>query len=465
MAIGKKISRRSFIKGVTCAVGFPYIVPSSVFGKAGAVAPSNRVTMGFIGVGSQGSRDLTGFLGNNGVQVVAVCDVDKGTATYRSGRTYGREPARRRIEDYYAKQRLSGSYKGCDVYGDYRDLIKRDDIDAVLIATPDHWHAIIAIAAARAGKDIFCQKPLAYTIAEGRAICDAVDKYGVVWQTGSQQRSDTRFHRVCELVRNGRIGKVSSVTVGLPCGNGNYWNPSKEICPVPDGFDYDMWLGPAPWAPYSPGRCHGNWRWVSDYSGGQITDWAGHHIDIAQWAMGTELTGPVEIVGSGKFPTGEGVLYDTVEEYRFECRYAEGFKLIVTDSRRYPKYKDGVRLSPGYIDGLGILFEGTEGWIHINRNGLDARPGGVLDCVIAPEEIRLYKSDDHRANFVNCIKSRGRTAAPAEIGQRSISVGHLGLAAIKLGRKLRWDPLNEQFINDSQADRLLSRPMRSPWRL
>ena len=376
--------------------------------------------------------------------MVAVCDVD--TAYRNRGRDL--------VNEKYGSS-------DCATYNDFRDLIARKDINAVLIALPDHWHAIPAIMAARAGKDIYGEKPLAYNIAEGRAICDAVKRYGIVWQTGSQQRSDWKFRRACELVRNGRIGKVNTVRVGLPYGNYR----SDKILPtaVPDGFDYDMWLGPAPSAPYCPGRCHIHFRWISDYSSGQIADWAGHHCDIAQWGMGTQYTAPVEIEGKGYFP---GDFYDTVEGFQFECKYAEGFTMIVADSDKNIKEKDGITFTKdSFKEGIGVLFEGTEGWIQVNRTGLDVYPQSLRDTVIGPDEIHLYESNDHIGNFIDCVKTRSETIAPAEAAHHSIMIGHLGVAAMKLDRKLKWDPKSEHFIGDPEADRLLSRPMRSPWHL
>ena len=429
------INRRQFInRAVRTTAGamvLPYFVSSSALGKAGAVSPSNRIVMGAIGVGSKGTRNMRSFLNRAGVQVVAVCDVD----------AKHRENACNYVNAKYDN-------RDCAMYGDFRELLCRDDIDAVSIATPDHWHAIAAISAARAGKDVFAEKPLAYNIAEGRAICDAVTQFGIVWQTGSQQRSDRRFRFACELVRNGRIGKVHTVKVGLPYGGSSSKTIASSPAAVPAGFDYETWLGPAPWAPYRPERCPGNFRWVRDYSGGQITDWAGHHCDIAQWGMGTELTSPVEIKGTGEAPA-DG-LWDTVYKYRFVCKYAEGFTVIVADSTKHK---------------MGVLFEGTNGWVYVTRGAIEAHPKSLLQSQIGPNEIHLYESNDHKGNFLDCVRSKSQTAAPAEVGHRSIMVGHLGLIAIKLGRKLHWEPVRERFVNDSEADALLSRPMRSPWRL
>jgi len=413
------------------SVGFPYVVPSSVFAADGSTAPSNRIVTGCIGVGGKGTGDMRGFLQKPQVRVVAVCDIQAEL----------RENARNIVNEHYGSN-------DCAAYNDFREIITRGDIDAVMIATPDHWHAIPAIMAARAGKDIHCQKPLAHNIAEGRAICDAVTKYGVVWQTGSQQRSQYNFRRACELVRNGRIGKVQTVEVGLP----TRWQqtcPPQPVQPVPEGFDYEMWLGPAPWAPYTEKRCIPlGWRWIYDYASGLITDWGAHHLDIAQWGMGTDQTGPVEIQAE-QVVFGTGGLWNTANRYKVTCRYAEGFTLIVADTDKLLQ---------------GIRFIGDQGWVHVNRNkGVDAHPKSLLDSHIGPNEIQLYKSDDHIGNFLDCIRTRAQTAAPAEIGHRSVAIGHLGTIAMKTGRKLKWDPQKERFIADDSANRLLSRPMRYPW--
>jgi len=389
--------------------------------------------MGCIGVGSKGTGNMRNFLSKDEVQVVAVCDVD----------TDHRNKARDIVNEEYGS-------RDCATYNDFREVIERKDIDVLSLALPDQWHAIPAIMAARAGKDIYAEKPLARTIHEGRAICDAVHRYGRVWQTGSQQRSSSNFHRACELVRNGRIGKVYKVEVGLPTGKSTI---PKKALPVPEGLDWNMWLGPAPWRPYCDfgrGGCHYDWRHIMDYSGGQLTDWAGHHIDIAHWGLGLERTGPVEIEGRGTYPR-DG-LYNVPYEYKFTCKYANGLTMVVANVPQQPK-------------GKGTMWYGEEGWVHIDRGGFDAEPKSVLNEVIGPDEIKLYKSLDHKQNFLDCVKSRKETVAPVEVGHRSISVGLLGEIAMLTGRKLKWDPVNERFINDAEADRLLSRPMRSPWHL
>jgi len=421
-----QITRRSFLKGTAAiggaAIGLPAIVPASVFG---ANAPSNRIVMGAIGVGSQGTGDMQGFLSKSEVQMVAICDIDKG-----------------HLDN--AKKIVDGKYgnKDCAAYHDFRELIGRGDLDAVQLAVPDHWHAIPAIAAARAGLDIHGQKPLARSIREGRAMCDAVHRYGRVWQTGSQQRSDYKFRRACELVRNGRIGKILKVEVGLPTGGGT---DVKPVMPIPEGLDWNRWLGPAPYVPYR-GVSHWDWRWIMDYSGGQLTDWAGHHIDIAHWGMGWDYTGPVEIEGKGNYPT-EG-LYNVATRYKFDCTYADGTVLTVADNQQITQ---------------GAKWYGEKGWIHVNRGGLNASDEKILREEIGKNEIRLYESRDHKQNFLDCVKSRELTICPVEVGHRSISVGLLGEIAMLTERKIKWDPDKEEIIGDPEASALLGRSYREPW--
>lgn len=431
---GSNMTRRQFIKRAGSlaagAAAFPYIIPGAALGLNGATAPSNRITIGCIGMGGMGTGNMEGFLGHPGAQVVAVCDVDE----------HHRNRARDKVNDRYENT-------DCATYHDFRELIARGDIDAMSLALPDHWHAIPAIMAARAGKDIYGEKPLAYNITEGRAICDAVARYGRVWQTGSWQRSQQHFRFACELVRNGRIGAVKRVKVGLPSGNSIHQGATAPA-PPPSGFDYDMWLGPAPWKPYAPARCHWNFRWIMDYAGGQLTDWAGHHIDIAHWGMNTERSAPVEIEGKAVWPTAEDGLFDAPPDYEFTCQYAEGFTMHISSK------------NPG-----GARFEGSEGWVHVTRGHIDAHPKSLLSSVIGPSEIHLYESSNHIANFLDCVRTRSETITPAETAHHSVMVAHLGMIAMKLERKVRWNPKTERFVNDPEADRLLSRAMRSPWHL
>ncbi len=450
----RSLSRREFLHRTATAgiatVAFPHVIPSSALGADGAVAPSNRITVGIIGTGNQGTNDLRAFLSDERVQVVAVCDVNRESAGYWNGAVAGRDPATRIVEEHYAKKSPSGGYKGCDIYTDFRQLLARKDLDAVEVATPDHWHAIPMIAAAKAGKHIYCQKPLSLTIAEGRAMSNAVKKYKVTFQCGSQQRSDSKFRHACELVRNGRLGKLHTVKVGQPAGHPDYGKTGdhKATEPVPEGFDYNFWLGPAPDAPYCPARCHVNFRWNLGYSGGQVTDWGGHHPDIAQWGMGTEHTGPVEIKNAkGKFPS-RTELWNTATEYYFECIYQNGVKLIVSDKHK-----------------MGVTFEGSEGSVYVTRGAFETNPQSLWDSPIAPNEIHLYESKHHFRNFIDCILAKTETIAPCEVAHRSISIAHLGNIAMLLGRDLKWDPAKERFVGDAEANKLLSRPYRAPWKL
>ncbi|HEY3320064.1 MAG TPA: Gfo/Idh/MocA family oxidoreductase [Planctomycetota bacterium] len=440
----KCFSRRHFLLSAGATLAAPYIIPSSALGDDKRPAPSDRITMGCIGVGGRGTVDLNTFLGRNDVQILAVCDPDKGSTRYEDAWHRGMAPAAESIEKRYAGAKASGAYKGCSQYTDFRELLARDDIDAVCIATPDHWHAPIAVAAAKAGKDIYCEKPLSLTVAAGRAMADAVARYGRVFQCGSQRRSSAKCRSSCELVRNGRIGTLKTVKVGLMGGHWIRSNAAKvnDVEPVPEGFDYEMWLGPAAWAPYTFNRCHWNWRWNREYSGGMVTDWGAHYIDMAHWGMGTEETGPIEIEGTGTFPPVTD-LWNTPTAFKFECLYANGVKMTVSSG------------------GGGVRFEGTDGWVDLEGG----TSPNLANATIGPSDIHLYQSSDQHGNFIECVKTRRRTAAPAEVAHRSITPAHLGNIAMLLGRKLKWDPVAERFIDDTTADRFLSRAMRAPWHL
>ena len=428
----QRVTRRGFLKqaaGISAAVGFPYLIRSSALGKAGSVAASNRITIGFIGVGGHGiDMNLRTFLGQPDAQAVAVCDVDSNNMN----------KARDIVNQKYGNT-------DCATYKDFRDVIARDDIDAVMVSTPDHWHVPISIAALQAGKDVECEKPT-LTVREGRAVVETVKRYNRVFQWSTEDRSVYEYHRMCELVRNGRIGKVHTVRVELPSGPNDPGNPTPM--PVPKELDYDMWLGPAPWAPYTKDRIHWNFRWIQDYSGGQLTDWGAHLLDGAQWGNNSEHTGPVEVEGKGVFC--EGGLYDTAKEYHIEYKYADGVTLIV---------KSG---NPS------LRFEGSEGWIgNVGwRAPLQTEPKSILDSVIGPNEIHLYTCQGgEQRNFLDCIKSRKECYFPPEIGQRCFTIAHIGNISMLLGRRLKWDPDKEEFVNDEQANRMLSRSMRSPWHL
>ena len=436
--MGKKtISRREFLTRATGAavgaLGFPYIVSSSALGKAGSprrIAANNRITMACIGMGNQGTAHMGwrggnvpnlnwvesgGFMGSAEVQMVAVCDVDDRWLNQ----------ARDIANKYYGNQDCAG-------YKDFRELLARDDIDAVVTATPSHWNAIINIAAARAGKDIYCEKPMSLTIGEARAMADAVKRYGRVYQMGTQQRSDRNFRFACELVRSGYIGDVKSVTIGVggparPC--------SLPGEPVQDYIDWEMWLGPAPQRPFHPGLLRHGWMGYWDYGGGEMTNWGPHHFDIAQWGLGMDDSGPVEVIP----PDGKD------------------FKVLTY------RYSNGVIMTRDNAN--GVLFTGAEGKIEVNRGHLRTWPESLARQKIKPEEIHLYESRSHQGNFLECIRTRSKTVCDEEIGCRSITVCHLGNIAYRLGRPLKWDPGKERFVNDDQANRMLKQPMRSPWRL
>ena len=436
---GNIITRRRFIKQATGfaagAIAFPYIIPASALGKDGNIAPSNRINLAIIGLAGMGGAwwgHLPVFLEMADVQVLAVCDVQQKF----------REKSLAMAEKKYG----AGFCKG---YNDFREVIARDDIDAVVIAAPDHWHAIMTIAAAKAGKDIYCEKPLTRTVAEGIAVREAVKKYGAVFQHGTQQRSDAKMVFGCELVLNGRIGKLKNVRMGIPGGERTGGWPT---IPVPDGFDYDMWLGPAPWAPYNEKRCLGgithSWYFISDYCIGHLSGWGAHHIDSAAQGTGTDYTGPVEIEGTADFPT-DG-LYDTAVTWKIKYAFANGVTWDCTDASR---------------NKIGVLFEGTDGWVYIWRNTIDAHPKSLLTEKIGPNEIHLYKSPEHRRNFIDCIKTGGQTAAPIDVAHHSNTICSLGDIATRLGRKLQWNPEKELFVNDDNANRMLKRPYRSPWQL
>jgi len=420
-------TRRRFLQTAAAAVAAPTIVSARALGGEGAVAPSERITVACIGLGSQGRANLHAFLGQRDAQVVALCEVDELNL-------------KRAVADVASRV---GSDAGVTTTKDFRDLIVRPDIDSVMISTPDHWHAPMSVAAAKAGKDVICEKPTV-TIAEGRTLCDVVKRYGTVYQTSTEDRSVPQYLRIAELVRNGRIGKLHTIHVGLPAGPGGPGNPTPQ--PVPPGLDWEMWLGPATWAPYCPDRVHFNFRWISDYSCGMLADWGMHLLDTAQWGNDSEHTGPVEVEGTGEyFANG---LYDTAHHFDLTYKYASGVVLHVKST------------------GPAIRFEGSDGWVGNTgwRAPVQASSPAILDSVIGPEETHLYTcpQGEHR-NFLDCVKSRKDPYFPAEIAQRCNTICHMGNIAMQLRRKLRWDPENERFVDDPEANRLLSRVYREPW--
>jgi predicted dehydrogenase len=423
-----RLTRRQFLQSsAALAASAPLILPSRVW--SAQPGPNERITLGFIGVGKQARGLMNGFLHSQGTQVVAVCEVD----------TTRREHAQKTVEDFYAKKSGAG-FKGCAAYHDFRELTARKDIDAAVIATPDHWHAIPVAAAADAGKDMYCEKPLSLTIYEARAMVRAVRRNQRVFQTGSMQRSSPEFLKACELVRNGRIGQVKQVIVDV--GGPSRWCDLPEE-PMEPGLDWNFWLGPAPLRPYnsilSPRGVHDHypaWRNYREYSGGGMTDWGAHHFDIAQWGLGMDDSGPVEIIPPEDPKATKGVRF----------LYANGVEMIHGNSG-------------------GVLFIGDKGRILVNRGKFKAEPESIAQEPLGEKAIRLYKSPGHIQDFLNCVRSRKRPICDVEIGCRSVTVCHLGNLAYWNHRRLKWDPAKERFIGDDEANTWLNPPKRAPWKV
>ena len=452
-------NRREFLKRALTAAGaaaaFPSIVPSSVFGRS---APSNKIHIGAIGLGRIArEHDLPGTLPYDEARVTAVCDLD--AKRLKEGREF--------VEAFYAKKTGKVDYLSVKTYGDFRELLADKEIDAVIISTPDHWHAVPAIAAAKAGKDIYLQKPASLTIAEGRAMSDTIHRTGRILQIGSQQRSMPQFRYACELVRNGRIGRLLSIKIGLPI------DPAGDVeseMPVPKNLNYDMWLGSTPLVYYTEKRVHPQndysrpgWLRCEQFGAGMITGWGVHHLDIAHWAMDLEYSGPVEVEAQAEFP--KKGLWDVHGKYRITAKYANGVIMTVCD-----EFPNGVR------------FEGSSGWIFVKRGNyaatasdpaaqganakaLDAGDPKILASKIGPDEIHLYESEEQHKNWLDCIRTRRQPIAPAEVGHRTCSACLVGHIAMKIPRKLYWDPAQERFKGDDAANALLSRPMRAPWKI
>jgi predicted dehydrogenase len=429
-------TRRDFLKRSASALAgtilLPEIIPSSVLGMGNSVPPGDRILIGAIGTGSQGMANMRDFLRlGNAVQFVSVCDVDAS-----------------RLAKAKSVVDAANKNSDCRTYGDYREFFQREKLDAVSIALPDHWHGIIYTEAANNKLHVYGEKPICRTIEDGKTIVQAVRKNKIIWQTGSWQRSQANFHKGAELVINGRIGKIKRIEVGLPDGDLSIGTP--PVKEVPAELNWEMWLGPALKVPYR-GVSHWDWRWILDYSGGQLTDWAGHHIDIANWGAGLEKTGPVEIAGTGVYPR-EGI-FNAPVEYDFLCRYANGIEMRVANSSRLPM-------------GMGTVWYGDLGWIYVNRGGrIAASDPKILDEVIGENEIHLYKSENHWQNFVDCIHSGKETIAPVDVAYRAISVALLGEIAMTTGQKINWDPEKEEILGNPLAARLLRRPYRQPWKL
>ena len=438
------LNRRKFIQRFAATVAAPAIIPASALGRGPIPAPSDRIAMGFIGMGSMGFNNLRGFIQKPDVQVLAVCDVNRSGNNYagRNNDQRGREPAGSFVDSFYADRADSMTYAGCDAYVYFWQLLERTDIDAVCLALPDHWHAYMTVAAAKAGKDMYSEKPLSRTIHEGRAMVKAVRKYDRVFQTGSQQRSEANFRHACELVRSGYIGEITKVYAQVGSISRPFPGGEQE---VPDGFDYELWLGNAPQAPYHPDRVSGSynteegaWRAWRPYSAGHVADWGAHNYDIALWGLGMDGTGPKRLIAA-----------EEAEENELTLVYDGGTPVI--------KKK-------GPHEGM-IQFIGTDGWVGVSRGDIWASDENLLTQELSDSDTHLYKSDDHRRDFLSCVKNRRRPICDVEIGHSSCTACLTSEIAMRLGRSLKWDPVKEVFPDDDEASALVTRSMRAPWRV
>lgn len=446
----KSQSRRSFLKKgaatVAGMVALPTIIPASALGRNGFIAPSDRIEMGMIGCGGMGRGNMKNLLKlpNKMVEMVALCDVD----------------VNQLATSHNDISALRNGVSDARNYEDFREMLDKEKMDAAILALPDHWHSVMATHVADKGIHIYGEKPLARSIVEGRAIVDAVQRNKITWQTGSWQRSIYNFHRASELVRNGVIGKITHVEVGLPDGRQPIGTPPIQT--PPEGVNWDMWLGPAPKVPFR-GVLHFHWRWIMDYSGGQLTDWAGHHVDIAHWGLGYDDKAPIEIEGKGVYPT-EGI-YDVPVAYDFTCLYDTGVKIRVANQSTYKNRRGQGTDVNATRGGMGVVWYGEKGWIHVDRGGFWASEASILNTPESALNEKLYKSTSHVKNFVDCIKSGEETITPVHVAHNSITVGLLGEIAMLTNKKLLWDAKTERFTNSEKANRLLNRPFRSPWKL
>ena len=417
------------------AMAAPAIVPSCVLG---ADAPSKKIVVGVVGWGMQGPGNTDSFLHQPDCQVVAACDLDKNHLAQ----------AVNKVNEFYKNQ-------DCKAYHDYREMMARTDIDAVMIAIPDHWHALVATEAANQKKDIYGEKPLARTIAEQQAIVRAVQKNRRIWQTGSWQRSVENFHYGAEIVRNGLIGKITEVQVGLPDGHYDFAGTAKHntVTDPPETLDYERWIGPSKMMPYIEARVHMNWRWNYNTGGGQLLDWIGHHCDIAHWGLGFDNTGPFEVEGKGEFPP-EDAMWNTCTKYRATLKYPN--EVTMTIAGGHPDIRSGTK------------WIGTDGWVWVDRGGFEcSKPEFKETSRLTSEQrkIKLIKSSNHVGNFIASIKSGQPTIAPVETAHHSAIPGHLSLIAMLVGRKIKWDAEKEIILDDAEASKLLTRPYREPWKL
>ena len=439
------LSRRSFIKQASAAAIAPAIIPSSALGLAGTVAPSNRIVMGSIAVGGQARHLIGSAIQQPDTQIVALCDVNRVTV----------EAEKAKVDAYYDNQ-------DCALYADFRELTARKDVDALIVAPPDHWHAIPCILAAKAGKDVYCEKPLTHTLKEGRAVVDAVHANHIILQVGSMQRTQRDMKRACELVRNGYLGKITHINVGLP--NGGHRHFVSTFPAPPETLDYEMWVGPARWAPYHPKRLDWNWRWYMEFGGGNLMDWIGHHGDIAHMGMGWDEIGPVRIepeiwtLETELHPPSNRVnLYNDPLSYRSRLTYAGGVTMTIGSM--------GVMPSVFTDNGeTGTQWFGENGdWVYVSREKIASNNPKLMEVEFAPGDFRFTAEENHMRDFLDCVKSRKQPSAPAEAGHRSASLGHLSKIACELGKTLEWDHKAEKFTNSKKANRLLGRENRGNW--
>ncbi|MFT5107481.1 MAG: putative dehydrogenase [Pseudoalteromonas tetraodonis] len=421
-----KFTRRQFLRSTA-----PLIVAPSVLGRAGAAPPNSRIQMACIGVGGQGTSNMNALRQDERVQMVAICDVDTG---------------------HRNRALVACGLKPEAGYNDFREILARKDIDAVMIATPDHWHAVITAAAVRAGKDIYCEKPLAASIGEGRFVSDLVRKEKRVLQCGTWRRSGTHTRMACEWVRNGYIGELKKVEVGVPgkfAVRGGFTG-TEAGQPVPDGFDYKLWAGTTPDAPYTAARCHFNFRWIDDYAPGYITDWGAHFIDVAHWGMDADATGPIEISAT-EVTRREKSFYDAAEGYKIRYAYASGVEMTMFSTTDPATY--------------GTKFIGTEGSVFVENSKLITDPPELKRVKLKDGDQRLYVSTNHHRNFIDSVLSREPTAAPVEAAHRAASACHLGAIAAKLGRTFKFDPDKESIAEDAEAEAMVMRKLSGGWKL
>ena len=458
------ISRRRFITTAAAAITLPLILPGCATGSPRRTRPSNRINLGVIGWGMQGPGNTKSFLVEDDCQVVAACDLDINHL----------QDAVDTINDHYQN-------KDCQAYHDYREMFANADLDAVMIAVPDHWHELVATAAAQHKLDTYGEKPLAKTIAEQQRIVHAVEKNKIIWQTGSWQRSQAVFRKAAEIVRSGLIGQVTHVEVGLPSGHTDFAKTAPEllsklatlpdkitdfsnvlpgtpawnlaVTEPPPELDYQTWIGPSKMEPYIKQRVHKDWRWNYNTGGGQLLDWIGHHCDIAHWGLGFDNSGPSEIEGHGDFPAPDA-LWNTCTKYRIELKYPQNITMTIAG---------------GYNDiKSGCKWIGTDGWVWVDRGGFDAsNPAWAKGDSLSEElrKVKLIESTEHRRNFLDSVKSRKPTIAPVETAHHSAIPGHLGLISMMTGRKINWDVASEKILGDAEASKLLTRTYRAPYKM